>query len=260
VKKKFSAATKAKYKARESKWKPPRLIEMRYLHDLKMILAGFCDAVEGILSPVVKEYFGRNDSSEARLDAFFDDVQKAFQRINGLLAQLSTKVPKPFQRMADAVLAHVNKAIKIPHDVSPTLKVKLGVVLEKNRNLITKAAQEYVNQVRTVITAPENAALNPETIKSLLQTRRKVVESRAILIGKDQTLKLNGTLIRDFQIASGVEHYMWSTCLDDRVRPTHAALEGKVLRWSDPPPPPGYPGDDINCRCVGIPVEPSDLM
>jgi len=43
-------------------------------------------------------------------------------------------------------------------------------------------------------------------------------------------------------------YYVWRTKGDDRVRSTHAAREGEVFSWSEPPEG-GHPGEDYNCRC-----------
>ena len=53
-------------------------------------------------------------------------------------------------------------------------------------------------------------------------------------------------------------HYIWRTKRDNKVRPSHAANEGKVFSW-DNPPPTGHPGDDDNCRCVAEPYKPEKL-
>jgi hypothetical protein len=42
--------------------------------------------------------------------------------------------------------------------------------------------------------------------------------------------------------------YTWRTTGDDRVRSAHAANEGRIFSWSDPPPT-GHPGTEHNCRC-----------
>lgn len=49
-------------------------------------------------------------------------------------------------------------------------------------------------------------------------------------------------------------HYIWRTQLDDKVRPEHAAREGRIFAWNNPPPG-GHPGSEKNCRCVAVPVE-----
>jgi hypothetical protein len=47
-------------------------------------------------------------------------------------------------------------------------------------------------------------------------------------------------------------HYIWRTAGDDKVRASHAANDGKIIAW-DNPPTTGHPGEDINCRCVAEP-------
>ncbi len=47
-------------------------------------------------------------------------------------------------------------------------------------------------------------------------------------------------------------HYIWRTRGDTKVRASHAANNGKVFAW-DNPPPTGHPGEDYNCRCTAEP-------
>jgi len=56
---------------------------------------------------------------------------------------------------------------------------------------------------------------------------------RARLIARDQIGKLNGELTKQRQESIGVEWYVWHTVLDERVRESHAALDGKICRWDD---------------------------
>lgn len=44
-------------------------------------------------------------------------------------------------------------------------------------------------------------------------------------------------------------HYIWRTRGDDKVRASHAANNGQVFAW-DNPPPTGHPGEDYGCRCT----------
>ncbi len=70
---------------------------------------------------------------------------------------------------------------------------------------------------------------------------------------RDQTSKAIGQLTRTRHQQLGIEQYRWRTAQDERVRDTHAALDGTVQRW-DSPPGVGHPGQDIQCRCVAIPI------
>ncbi|MDD9911070.1 MAG: minor capsid protein [Ahrensia sp.] len=46
--------------------------------------------------------------------------------------------------------------------------------------------------------------------------------------------------------------YIWRTRNDGKVRPSHAANNGKIFSWDDPPPT-GHPGEDFGCRCTAEP-------
>lgn len=49
--------------------------------------------------------------------------------------------------------------------------------------------------------------------------------------------------------------YIWRTRNDGKVRSSHAAREGEVFSWDDPPVG-GHPGEDYNCRCTAEPYYP----
>ena len=58
----------------------------------------------------------------------------------------------------------------------------------------------------------------------------------------------------------GCTRYKWSTSHDERVRPDHRALNGKIFSFDDPPitdratQAHNNPGEDFRCRCVAIPI------
>ena len=72
---------------------------------------------------------------------------------------------------------------------------------------------------------------------------------------RDQTGKAIGQLTQARHRQIGIEEYTWRTSQDERVRPSHAALDGTRQRW-DSPPSVGHPKEDIQCRCVAIPYIP----
>ena len=54
--------------------------------------------------------------------------------------------------------------------------------------------------------------------------------------------------------AAGVRTVRWMTCNDQRVRPSHRALNGRVFPIDQIP----REKDDYNCRCGLVPVEYDD--
>jgi SPP1 gp7 family putative phage head morphogenesis protein len=91
---------------------------------------------------------------------------------------------------------------------------------------------------------------------------------RANLIARDQIGKLNGQVTQARMEAAGLDMYIWSTSGDERVRSSHAELDGKLCRWDDAlvyskdggktwiKRPGGmthvHPGEDISCRCCAL--------
>lgn len=81
---------------------------------------------------------------------------------------------------------------------------------------------------------------------------------KAKFIARDQTAKLNGNIAKAQQEDAGITQYKWSTSGDERVRASHAELNGKVFDWANPPTNSDgrtcHPGEDYNCRCCAIPI------
>lgn len=73
---------------------------------------------------------------------------------------------------------------------------------------------------------------------------------------RDQTNKLIGDLNQARQTEVGIERYEWLTSQDERVRPRHVRNSGLIFSWDNPPPDTGHPGEDIQCRCVAVPILP----
>lgn len=85
-------------------------------------------------------------------------------------------------------------------------------------------------------------------------------EQKAMSLGEklqsvddDLERRMNSKLDEFRQQAIGITKYRWSTQGDDKVRGSHAARNGQIFSW-DNPPAGGHPGSDFGCRCVAIPV------
>lgn len=87
-----------------------------------------------------------------------------------------------------------------------------------------------------------------------------VTENRAKLIARDQTAKMNADFNRERCNQVGIERGEWMTSQDERVRPSHAAMEGVVFDLNGEGPLINedgehcFPGGDYQCRCDFAPV------
>jgi SPP1 gp7 family putative phage head morphogenesis protein len=129
---------------------------------------------------------------------------------------------------------------------------------KENIDLITSLSDDTIDSLKETIDLSGNVdwgALQP-----LLESRLEVSASRAELIARDQTLKLNANVTQWRQTEAGVERYIWTTSNDERVREGHADLDGEEFSWDDPPDTGdgerNHPGEDFQCRCIAYPVIP----
>lgn len=146
--------------------------------------------------------------------------------------------------------------------------------------LITKASNDMRDAVARRVRKGVAEGQNNEEVKTLIMRDLPGISTRrAAIIARDQTAKLNAELSQGRMEQAGIETYIWSTSMDERVRglpggkyanavPSHYLMEGLICRWDDPTKyrnafgewvarPNGapllHPGQDIMCRCVALP-------
>lgn len=87
-------------------------------------------------------------------------------------------------------------------------------------------------------------------------------DTRAALIARDQVGKLYGQINAKRQQEAGISKFAWRTSEDERVRDSHAAIDGNVYSFDDPPTVDDeqvLPGEPILCRCNADP-DFSDIL
>lgn len=137
---------------------------------------------------------------------------------------------------------------------NPNVVERVNELTVSNIQLIKSIRTQYLDKVQNaVMQAMVQGALNKD-LGEQLKKLGKDAESRAMLIARDQSSKLNAALTRARHEEMGIKKYMWSTSGDERVRASHAEKDGKIFEYTNPPADTGHPGHDVNCRCVQIPV------
>lgn len=144
---------------------------------------------------------------------------------------------------------------------------------ENNYALITSNASRFIDKINNLT---EQAVVNGFSHKKLKEEIKKATEGlsdkHCKLIARDQIGKLNGQIAQAQKQELGLECYVWSTAKDDRVRESHQLMEGLLCRYDDASMcsydggktwttrPSGavelHPGQDIQCRCVGLAYYP----
>ncbi len=196
------------------------------------------------------------DSVGIRLDAkrptknAFAELLKT-SRLNVFLKNLG-------QDLSSRGKKYTSKITRLPVRI-PNEDFVIGDFVDENLKLITSLGNEQVGIISTILELALQSGQRSEDTAKELNHILDVGESHAQLIARDQTLKGAATFNRLAQQAVGVESYTWLTSKDERVRESHADLDGQTFQYSDPPDTGNgrnHPGEDIQCRCVAVPIIP----
>jgi SPP1 gp7 family putative phage head morphogenesis protein len=220
-------------------------VERRYVRALRTVARDAAAEYVRALASDVKA-MAREDSASSKIQELRVMFEVALAKVVGPL----------FDRHARDVV-RVNALALRSLGVRSITSLGIGEEVAKRRqenvDLVVQAHRAYADSVQDIFTDPESFGLRVEVLQARLLERGDVSESRAELIARDQTLKLNGQITQLRQTGAGVSEYIWSTSRDERVRDSHRVLEGQRFSWSSPPEV-GHPGEDYQCRCVALPV------
>lgn len=208
-----------------------------------------------------------------RTDAIDDPDPRLLGRLGAVLDSIDVEILIGMSGYDDALKALAKKMLRAnTSEVNTLTGLSISELADPsivrawrkaNADLIVSLCQDQIDDLRKTIIEP-NTALRVEELAKLIQDRFGVKDSRAELIARDQTLKLNGQLTEANMRTAGVSRYIWTTSKDERVRgnpdgkypdadPSHYAQDGQIYSWDDPPET-GHPGQDFQCRCTPYPL------
>lgn len=235
-----------------------RLIERRFTLAIAGIMAGVHASVLDYLSPSLRGMTA--DAKHRPINPPSGVAGKDLDTvIRSLLPQIPPKVSAAHSKMSKSLeknyAATMSKIVPIKlQALGSHVAMEAALARDESIKLVENAARVYASQVREVFDDPEvTLGVRWEVLRDRLLERADVSKARAELIARDQTLKLNGAINRAQQTGVGIASYTWSTSGDERVRDSHAALNGQQFMWAAAPPP-GHPGEDFQCRCIAVPV------
>lgn len=96
-----------------------------------------------------------------------------------------------------------------------------------------------------------------DEIAEELKRTTHVTESRATMIARTEVARTASALTLTRARHVGAEAYRWQTAKDSAVGPSHAAMQGRIVMFSNPPELDGmigHAGQFPNCRCWPEPL------
>ena len=253
---KYSLASMVKNRRPGTKALLPQIVESEglrrsYLAQLRRIEQ---ECARGIRDLILRSYAQviTTDADAASVDALRllvgAMVRSASEQVAQLMALEASNHTKRWMAAARRTFGVDLSSVIADEDLTGFLEA----VSLRNASLIRGFGEDLLKRVATQTTSSLLAGESAKTLQAKLKRELEVSDSRARLIARDQSTKLTSDLNRRRQEDAGVDSYIWRTSHDERVRPRHAALEGKQYKYGEPTGaeeglPPGQP---IQCRCV----------
>jgi SPP1 gp7 family putative phage head morphogenesis protein len=249
----------------------PIAFEADYAKYLKTIVDFVARQMKEKLIPRLP--FLTRSASVIRADEYTDDLNEIFRTIRATLgAQFTDDQIRQALKSKGLRIANWNKkqltaaltaALSVDvYAAEPWLASALNGFIHTNVSLIESITRDQLRDAELRISSGIRQGMRVEELAKQIQGEFGVnakAKNRAELIARDQIGKFNGDLNHMRQKELGIEKYIWRTVRDERVRPTHAELDGTTQRWDAPPVTEkdgsrNHPGEDFQCRCQAEPV------
>jgi SPP1 gp7 family putative phage head morphogenesis protein len=240
--------------------KTPRSPEVRYRKQLLLLVSSLNNDIRTTIVPLLKQFQSEyvNDAYAKSLEAAFDMLRKSYSDINENAKIVSnsfvtnssdTNKRRFYSAVNEAVGVNLQSVVQ-----NEGLEDILVATTRENVSLIRSIPEEYFKKIESIVFTGTTQGSTAGSMIKQIQKTGKTTASRAKLIARDQSSKLNSALTQQRSKNLGVEEYIWRTSGDERVRDDHRSKNGKIFRWDDPPKDTGHPGQDIQCRCVAQPI------
>ena len=236
--------------------KNPKGPEVKYRKWLQGVVKRLKTDINEQLIPALKrlqpEYV--NDEYAKTLEQVFEKLKRNYVDIGRNASIVSSSFTEDvnqvnkkrfYKAMENAIGIDLNNVVQ-----NEGLEDIMFATTKENVSLIKTIPEEYFNKIEGVVFRGTVQGRDATSMIKQIRDIGNVTETRARLIARDQTSKLNSALNQQRSQNLGVEEYIWRTAGDERVRNSHKSKNGKTFRWDDPPKDTGHPGQDIQCRCV----------
>ena len=140
-------------------------------------------------------------------------------------------------------------------DIGQAVQDELRLQVELIKSLPRQAALQVHELALGAMTDGQRAAGLVDSIIALGSKTR----SRAMLIARTEVGRVSGEMTKARAMTAGSDGYIWRSAEDRDVRPSHKKMNGRFVKWSEPPTLDnltGHAGCLPNCRCYIEPVIP----
>lgn len=249
---------------------PSRAAELKYRAELRGAVVAQCRrAGDDVLHGMRSHWPSTHDSVAPGLGPLTEETATHFGNIQHTAERLAkAAATRTLAGVDERLTKNLLRAVGVDvsgllglglhgAEVEPPIVGALREAVAANVDLIVSIPKQYLEKVGAAVEASFAAGQRWEELAKEIKRIGDVTDTRAKIIARDQTSKLNADFNRVRQTGLGIEAYTWSGALDKRERTSHRAMEGRRIRWDSPPEVDGervHAGEAILCRCVAVPA------
>lgn len=248
--------------------KYPKNFERDYYRVLRAVVRRLKSATNNNIPMLA--YSLRQDDDSTVTDAFVQailaellksmTVEEAISELELILAGVSSVVDaNVISAFAEAVSVDV-----FLNDSALLDTVKAEWKAQQSR-LVDSIVNTYIEKLQIIVSNAVQRGTAMSEVKEEIKVLLNTTDKRAKFIARNEVGNLNGIITMRRQVDCGIGVYQWSSSHDERVRPSHAEMDGKYFYWNSDkvgeingikvyPAPKYHPCMDYNCRCVALPV------
>ena len=153
------------------------------------------------------------------------------------------------------------ESVEVAQQLTPAIAKTLADELTNNLELdIKKWATSAIVDLRVRVQQNALAGYRADRLARQIAAERGVSQRKAEFLAEQETSLFVSKYREQRARDVGATSYKWSTSHDERVRPDHRVLNGKVFSFDNPPVTcqatgaRNNPGEDFRCRCVAMPI------
>lgn len=179
------------------------------------------------------------------------------QSINNL-----SNIPDKYMQTIDWMEGDFMKAVRtitIPPNLTPAQRGILAAEWGQNLDLYVKGwLSDNILELREMVQTEAFQGNRAESMVKAIEHNYGVSRRKAKFLARQETSLLMSKFRETRYKDIGSTRYRWSGAMDERERPDHKALQGKIFSWDSPPVVDkktgrrANPGEDFGCRCVAV--------
>lgn len=208
-----------------------------------------------------------------------EDLSNLPERISEGFRQEISYAADSIAKKAASNIANMSEMVVGRPYYPPTAKESLLKDWQANFQTLCKSAEsDAKKEISRLVQQAKDEGWNRKQLERAVKKQLpEKYASRAALIARTESAKLNTQVTLSTYKEIGVEYYVWMSAMDERTRPEHAMMNGLICSATDPtvwyeenPEDPMHPiehkrddtmvhlhpGEDYQCRCTMVMWDP----